>query len=286
MNRVRWRWEEKDFGFRFNSGAGRKKSEYYQATNPGEFYVVPASQRKLSRERLEELAASAEVPASPRVVPSPWRDYNREWDWISTADGILLNFAGCLDQEVIDRREDEGVQRAMELVMRLVEKPEPGPITIPTIQELHAELLGAIYPFAGAWRRVDLHKGEGATKWPFPPCGIQPIMDVFARDVLARTPFLSADDRAVFEFTSELMNEFLAIHPFREGNGRTAFILGNLLLMHNDLLPLNFYDRRKDQERYFSACESGRLHKEYGPLADLIGEWEEDAFVRWEADHG
>lgn len=286
MSRVHWRWEEKDFGFRFRSGTGRKKGEYYQAAGGGEFYIVPASQRKLSKERIEELAALLVVPTSPRVVPTPWRDYDREWDWITTADGISLNFAGCLEKEEIERREDEGVQRAMELVMRLVERPEPSSITIPTIQELHAELLGAIYPFAGTWRTVALHKGEGATKWPLPPCGIQPVIDVFARDVLTRTPFVSTDDKAVFAFASELMNEFLAIHPFREGNGRTAFILGNLVLMQNDLLPLNLYDRRKDQERYFSACESGRLHKDYAPLADLIEEWEQDALVRWEADHG
>ncbi len=47
MSRVPWRWEEKDFGFRFRSGAGRKKGEYYQAAGEGEFYIVPASQRKL-----------------------------------------------------------------------------------------------------------------------------------------------------------------------------------------------------------------------------------------------
>jgi cell filamentation protein len=219
-------------------------------------------------------------------VVNPWRNYEREWDWITTADGICLNYAGCLEKEEIDRREDEGVQRAMEFVIRLVERPEPSPITIATIKEIHKELLGEIYPFAGEWRTVSLHKGEGATKWPLPPCGIEPVVDVFARDVLVRTPFVSPDDKTIFGFTSETMNEFLAIHPFREGNGRTSFILANLLLMQNDLLPLNIYDRRKDQGRYFSACETGRLHKDYGPLAGLIGEWEEQALARWEADHG
>ncbi len=286
MTRVRWRWEEKDFGFRFLGGTGRKKAEYYQAASAGEFYIVPASQRKLAKDRLDELAKSATVSSSPRVVPTPWSDYDRDWDWITTADGISLNYAGCLDREEIERREDEGVQRAMEMVMRLVERPEPRPISTKVIQDLHSELLGAIYPFAGRWRTVPLHKGEGATKWPLPPCGIRPIMDVFSRDVLARTPFLSSDNPSVFAFASEMMNEFLAIHPFREGNGRTAFILGNLILMQNDLLPLNFYDRRKDQERYFSACESGRLDKDYGPLALLIEEWAGEALVRWEADHG
>lgn len=283
-SRVHWRWTEKDFGFRFCAGVGRSKAEYYQASEPGAFYTVPAKLRKLSKDRLEELAM-AQPPTSPRVVPIPWKDYGREWDWITTDDGILLNFAGCLDKEEIERREDEGVQRAMEIVMQLVERPEPVPLTTALIQQVHTALMGAIYPFAGAWRTVSLHKGDGPTKWPLPPGGIENVFAVFARDVLSKTPVVAIEDRVVFAFASELMSEFLAIHPFREGNGRTAFILGNLILMQNDLLPLNVYDRRQDQGRYFAACEAGRVHADYQPLAALIEEWEERAQLRWEASH-
>jgi len=284
MSRVLWRWTEKDFGFRFKSGGGKSKSDFYQASEPGAFYTVPAKHRKLSKERIDALTAAV-PPTSPRIVPSPWNDYHREWDWITTADGILLNFAGCLDREEIERREDEGVQRAMELVMQLVERDAPAPITVPLVQQLHTELMGVIYPFAGRWREVGLTKGAGPEKWPLPPSGIDPLMQVFERDVLARSPVISDVDTEVFAFASEVMNEFLAIHPFREGNGRTAFILGNLILMQNDLLPLNFYDRRRDESRYFAACESGRTKTDYAPLAQLVAEWEATALARWEADH-
>ena len=146
--------------------------------------------------------------------------------------------------------------------------------------------MGAIYPFAGAWRTVALHKGDGPTKWPLPPGGIEPLMGVLARDVLSRSPFISDDDAQVFAYVSEVMGEVLALHPFREGNGRTAFILGNLLLMQNDLLPLDSYDRKPDEARYYDACEEVRIHKNYGPLADLIAEWEAAALARWETAHG
>ena len=286
LSRVHWRWEEKDFGFRFRSGAGRKKGEYYQAACAGEFYVVPASQRKLTRDRLEELAALGVVPTSPRVVPTPWRDYDRDWDWITTADGISLNFAGCVDREEVHRREDEGVARAMEFVAGLLDRPEPVPLTVNLIRQLHRELMGEIYPFAGNWRTVDLHKGEGPTRWRLPPGGIQPLMEVLERDVLARSPLLSAEDETVFGYVAEVMCEILAVHPFREGNGRTAFIAGNLLLLQNDLVPLDVYDRRNDQARYFAACDAGRIHKDYSPLAKLVAEWESAALTRWEASHG
>ncbi|MBK8058260.1 MAG: Fic family protein [Gemmatimonadetes bacterium] len=284
MSRVQWRWTEQDFGFRFRSGGGKSKAEFYQASEPGAFYTVPAKYRKLSKERTEELA-TAVLPTSPRVVPIPWQQYERDWDWITTADGILLNFAGCLDREEIERREDEGVQRALELVLQLVERDVPARITVSLVQKLHTELMGEIYPFAGRWREVGLTKGAGPEKWPLPPGGIEPLMQLFERDVLARSPVISDEDTEVFVFASEVMNELLAIHPFREGNGRTAFILGNLILMQNDLLPLNLYDRHTDEARYFAACESGRVQKDYAPLAHLIAEWETAALARWEDDH-
>ena len=281
-SRLRWRWEEKDFGFRFRTGSGRSTAEHYQAQAPGDFYIVPASRRKFPEAQADALAASAKAPTAPRVVPNPWADYDRDWDWIVGPDGIVLNYAGCLDQEEIHRREDEGVARANEFVIDLLGHPQPASLTVPLVRQVHRTLLGEIYPFAATWRTVALHKGDGPTKWPLPPGGIQPQMEVLQRDVLSRSPLISDDNEAVFSYAAEVMGELIAIHPFREGNGRTAFVLGNLVLMQNDLLPLDVYDRRRDEECYYAACEAARIHKEYAPLAALIGEWEDAALARWE----
>ena len=286
MSRLRWRWEEKDFGFRFRAGSGKSVAEHYQAGVPGNFYVVPASRRKLSKARADELARLAAAPTSPRVVSNPWMDYDRDWDWIVGPEGILLNYAGCLDRKELHRREDEGVARAMDFVSHLLERPEPVPLTVSLVRQVHSALLGEIYPFAGAWRTVALHKGEGPTKWPMPPGGIEPLMELFDRDVLSKSPVIAEEYAAVIAFAAEVMGEFIAIHPFREGNGRAAFILGNLILMQNDLLPLDVYDRGHDQDRYFGACEAARVSKDYAPMASLIREWEDAAIERWEASHG
>ena len=286
QSQLRWRWEEQDFGFRFRAGSGRSAAEHYQAEAPGDFYVVPASQRKLSKARADALAAPAKPPPAPRIAPNPWADYDRGWDWIVGPDGILLNYAGCLDQEELHRREDEGVARAMRFVIELLARPEPAPLTVPLVQQVHRALLGEIYPFAGAWRTVALHKGAGPTKWSLPPGGLQPLMELFQRDVLSRSPLISDDNDAVFGYAAVVMSECIAIHPFREGNGRTAFILSNLILMQNDLLPLDVYDRRQDEGPYFAACEAVRIHKDYAPLAALIKEWEGAALARWEGSYG
>lgn len=285
MNRIVWRWEEKDLGFRFCSGKGKNVSELYQARSSSEFYVVPGSQRKLSKDRVEQLLALFPNPITTKIVANPWRNYERDWDWVITDDGICLNWAGCLDREEIYRREDEGVQRGREMVAALVARAEPVPLTVQLIQRIHIELMGTIYPFAGQWRTVALHKGDGPTKWPLPPGGIEPLINVFDRDVLSRSPVISEDEN-VFAYASEVMNELLAIHPFREGNGRTAFIVGDLILMQNEMLPLTSYERLTDEARYLEACESGRVQKDYEPLARLLAEWEEKVFGEWKGLHG
>jgi cell filamentation protein len=282
--RVQWRWQEKDFGFRFRTGTGSREVEYYQAKKPGQYYLVPKSQRKLEKAHADELAKAATAPTSPKVVNNPWQSYPREWDWITTNDGLLLNYAGCLDRQEIDRREDEGVSRAMDLVTSLVLRETPVPLSIDLLCQLHKELMGAIYPIAGHWRVVDLTKAN--ITWPLPPGGIELQMELFERDVLSRSPLISGDDGDVFAYASEVMNELLAIHPFREGNGRTAFIVANLILMQNDLLPLDVYERRVDEERYFAACEEGRIRKNYEPLSIMLAEWADRALERWEAKNG
>jgi hypothetical protein len=74
MSRIPWYWDEKDFGFRFRSGSGQKIAEHYQAAQLSVFYVVPAGQRKLKKERIDALAATVTVPTSPTIVPNPWEN--------------------------------------------------------------------------------------------------------------------------------------------------------------------------------------------------------------------
>lgn len=281
---VVWRWEEQDYGLRFRD---KSKAEYYQTNDATRYYLIPAANRKIDDAKALALTRDQKVPPQVQVVENPWVNYHEEgWDWITTQDGeICLNYAGCLDGDEINRREDEGVLRALELVKRLVLRDEPAALSIELIRELHKELMGVIYPFAGKWRLVDLHKGGGPTRWPLPPAGIEHEMKRFERDVLTRSPFLSEDDAEVFAWTSEVMNDFLAIHPFREGNGRTAFVIANLILMQNDLLPLTTYERHRDRERYFAACDEGRIHRNNAPLAALLAEWEAEAFRLWEETH-
>ena len=63
-------------------------------------------------------------------------------------------------------------------------------------------------------------------------------------------------------------------------------MVGTVMLLQNNLVPLDVYDRRNDEARYFAACDAGRIHKDYARLAKLVAEWEAAALARWEESHG
>ncbi len=264
---MKWRWHWKDFGFRFSVG-GRNAQDFYEGFGDGDYYPVPKRHRKVEKGITELYYNGAKAPTTGfRTVVCPWKDYDRHWDQVVDADGWPLNYAGCLDHEEVRRQEDLGVARAWEFVSGL---RDDTPVTVDLVQDVHRELMGEIYPFAGEWRTVALSKGDA--HWPLPPDGIPPHMARLEERLFSRTPFSNADKDALCGFVAEVMNEILAIHPFREGNGRAARVVGSLIFLQNDLPPLSEWDRARDKDEYIRACKAGIL-RDHAPLTAVLQRW-------------
>lgn len=271
---MKWRWHYKDFGYRFSVGR-RGTDDFYEALANGDYYAVPKRHRKVSSEVLGLYYKDVRPPATYQAVACPWQNYERHWDEIVDGDGWPLNYAGCLDHEEVRRQEDLGVARALEHISEL---QDDTPVTLELLGNVHRELMGEIYPFAGEWRTVALAK-NGAL-WPLPPGGIAPQMERIERNLFSRTPFYSGDRIALCLFIAEVMNEILAVHPFREGNGRAVRVVGSLLFLQNDLPPIAEWDRDRDENDYIHACEEGRVRANHGPLGALLRRWLDAALAR------
>lgn len=67
--------------------------------------------------------------------------------------------------------------------------------------------------------------------------------------------------------------EFVKIHPFVDGNGRTSRLIMNYQLMSKDLLPISV--SKEDRLEYFNLLEEYAVNDNLAPFIDFIAELEE-----------
>ena len=67
-----------------------------------------------------------------------------------------------------------------------------------------------------------------------------------------------------------LHGEFVKIHPFIDGNGRTSRLLLNFELMKNGYTPIII--KNKDRAKYYDAIDLAHTTMNYGPFIELVSE--------------
>ena len=73
---------------------------------------------------------------------------------------------------------------------------------------------------------------------------------------------------------SLLSGEFVKIHPFVDGNGRTSRLLLNLSLMRDGYLPIVI--QNKDRLRYIESLDKAHFENDYSQYVKFISECEMD----------
>ncbi|MGA0556236.1 Fic/DOC family protein [Larkinella sp. VNQ87] len=147
----------------------------------------------------------------------------------------LPNRLGLVAAEEITLSEFEGFLRAeIQLTQELTSRTR---FTGRYIQKIHQLALGHLYTFAGKWRTVNLSKGG----FVFAAAQFLPdSMNLFEKSVLKKLPNRYADTEQLIDDIAVVHAELLFIHPFREGNGRTARLLANLMCRKQGLSALHW----------------------------------------------
>lgn len=130
--------------------------------------------------------------------------------------GVLRNLLGLSDPQALATAEADITAARL---TRLAVRPLPGTYDLAHLRAFHREVFGSIYPWAGQIRSVEIAKGTSQF------CRVQMIPD-FAADVFGRLAHrqhhLRGLDRDSFlTGLADLYGDVNALHPFREGNGRT-----------------------------------------------------------------
>lgn len=174
---------------------------------------------------------------------------------------VLRNRMSLTRKQDVDRAEYEALIRAQEAALREVTAETR--FTAERLRQMHREWLGEIYEWAGEYRTVDLSKG-GFT-WP-PAVRVPDNMAVFESGLLARhTPCRPASLPETARGIAAIHAELLFIHPFREGNGRLARWLADLMAAQAGLPPPNYgftgRGSRAQRARYLAAVQAGYLER-------------------------
>ena len=148
---------------------------------------------------------------------------------------------------------------------------------------MHHDWLSGVYEWAGEYRQVELEKD--GFRWP-PAERVADNMRNFERGILRQfTPCKPASLNAVARSIATVHAELLLIHPFRDGNGRLARWLADIMATQAGYpAPAYGFSGRGSKKRradYLLAVQQGYIEN-YLPLARFF----EEAILRWRGPEG
>jgi Fic family protein len=221
-------------------------------------------------------------PLSPEVVRTLRDELILNWTYHSNA--IEGNTLTLLETKVVlegitvggkllrEHIEVVNHRDAMHYVEDLAHKAEP--LSEWQIRNLHRLVLKQIDDAnAGVYRRVNV---ETAGARHTPPHMLQVLVHMadlirwYEEETARLHPVLKA---------IQLHTDFLKIHPFIDGNGRTARLLLNLELLKAGYPPIVLPVQRRLE--YFGAIDAALMNGDTAPFVDLVADCMREAFARY-----
>ncbi len=152
-------------------------------------------------------------------------------------------------------------QDAIKLVEQLAEQDEP--LTAFQVRQIHALVLSKIDDeSAGQYRQVPV-RIVGAAHEPPPPWDIAAQMTTWVAWLQAQTGQLDP-----VALAAQAHHRLVSIHPFIDGNGRTARLIMNLLLLRAGYPPaIIAHINRQQYYRVLAQADGGKI----APLVNFVG---------------
>ena len=148
--------------------------------------------------------------------------------------------------------------KAIDFVESLVNKPVIEEIDV---LNLHAMILDRIDPQNAGFYRHGAVRISGTDYTPPNPAKVPALMqEVYA--------LLKARGGEPIEAASRIHQRFVDIHPFVDGNGRTARLLLNLYLMRNGYPPVIIL--RAERQKYIRTIMQSRAENDIAPFANFV----------------
>ena len=136
------------------------------------------------------------------------------------------------------------------------------------LKAIHKHLFGEVYDWAGQTRSVNISKSDGngpGTLFAF-ISRIEPEINKLFKK-LKTEPLSEYNKHDMCACISKYFNEINAVHPFREGNGRTNRAFCSELAKQ---YGYKIHWHRMDKKAYIKASIAGVLEVDYQPMEKLL----------------
>jgi len=179
---------------------------------------------------------------------------------------VLSNLLGLTTAGEVAEAEFEGfLQAEILLSQSLTERTR---FTLKYICEIHRLALEHLYSFAGKFRQVNLSKAG----FTFPAARfLDQSLQEFERKILNALPDRYSTVEALVRDIAVVHAELLFIHPFREGNGRTARILAGLMARKHGFEGLNLEAMANANFSEYVRAVQRAAGEDYAPMIAFIG---------------
>lgn len=176
---------------------------------------------------------------------------------------LLPNKLGLQTQYSLDNAEAILYVETYEYFLKKL-KPVMLVFNVALLFEIHKLFLGTLYTWAGKIRTVEISKGTTlfcASKF------IKTMLEDFEKLLEAHVPTSKDSKKVAAEKLALIHCEFNAIHPFREGNGRTIRLFLDLMVLS---CGYDFIDFTKSSTKeYMEACIAG-MKTDYSKMERVI----------------
>ena len=119
---------------------------------------------------------------------------------------------------------------------------------------------------AGSWRTTNIPVGELT---PPEPTKVLQLMYQFIDNLNFKIKNASYKEEQIICLVYAHY-EFISIHPFNNGNGRTGRILMNLIALKFGYKPLELYYRQRDSRKNYIDAMKSADKGDFEPLTALI----------------
>ncbi len=179
---------------------------------------------------------------------------------------VLRNLTGVCSMREMARLESERLLAATE---RLIDETEVNQrFRAVDVRRMHQLWLGDVYAWAGEYRQVNI----GKDGFMFAAVNLIPglMMELERGPLRQFTPcrFASVEEQA--QALAVVHAELILIHPFREGNGRSARLLATLMGLQAGLPALNFGGIRGEEKKRYIGAVHAAVGRDYAPMTAIF----------------